>query len=70
MVAGAVICSLGTVGVAYFQLDWGGSSFWRWFPVSVIAVGIGVLLMFASLIFGFIRSFAARFRRRHEKRMP
>ena len=66
VVAGAVICLLGTVGVGYFQLDWGGSDFWRWFPVSVIAVGLGILLIFASLLTGFVGGLVVR---RHPRLM-
>ena len=67
VVAGAVICLAGTVGIAYFQQDWGGSDFWRWFPVSVIAVCLGVLLIFASHISGFISGLVTRFRHKHER---
>jgi protein-S-isoprenylcysteine O-methyltransferase Ste14 len=66
VIVGGVICLLGTVGVAYFQLDWGGSDFWRWFPVSVIAVALGILIILVSLVFGFTSGLIPRFRRRHD----
>jgi hypothetical protein len=67
VVAGTAVCLLGTIGVAYFQQDWGGADFWRWFPISVIAVGFCILVIIASLVCGFVSGLLAHFRRRHEK---
>ena len=68
VIAGAVICLVGALGVGYFQQDWGSSVFHRWFPISVMAVGFGASLILTSLILGLIGELLARFlKRKHEK---
>ena len=72
VVAGAAICLGGILGVVYFNLfpeEWGGPTFWRWMPISVFAVGLGVLLIAASLIIGFVSGVITRFRHKHDKDM-
>ena len=67
VVAGAVLCLFGSLGVGYFQQDWGSSVFHIWFPISVMTVGIGGSLILTSLILGLIGGLLERFMRRHEK---
>lgn len=61
---GGSLCLLGTVGIIYFQQSWGGADFWQWFPISVIAVFLGVLVLAGSLLTGLVGGLLARFRRR------
>ena len=58
------LCLLGTVGIIYFQQSWGGADFWEWFPVSVVATCLGVLVLTGSLFAGLVGGVLARFRRR------
>jgi hypothetical protein len=60
VVGGAVLCLAGLVGIVYFLYfpeAWGGSKFWQWMPISVFAVGLGILLLFTVFIVGLIREF-------------
>lgn len=65
-----MICLLGILGVTYFNIfpdRWGGGSFWRWMPISVIAVCVGVVLIAVSLFIGFVSELNVRFRHKNEK---
>ena len=60
VVFGAAICLAGIVGVVYFLYfpqEWGDARFWNWMPISALAVCLGVVVIFTSLIVGFISHF-------------
>jgi hypothetical protein len=67
VIVGAAMCLAGTAGIYYFLLFpeyWNSSRFWSWNPVIVIAVCLGIILIFAALIFGLVSGLIAHFRRR------
>jgi uncharacterized transporter YbjL len=67
VIIGAVLCLFGSLGVGYFQQDWGSAVFHFWFPICVMTVGVGGSLIFTSLILGFIGEILKRYARRSEK---
>jgi hypothetical protein len=63
VIVGAAICLSGIAGISYFIVfpeHWGDQSFWTWMPISAVAVGLGIVLIFSSLIFGLVSHFRRR----------
>lgn len=44
----------GIVYFLYFPVKWGNSQFMQWMPLSLLAVGLGILLLLSSFIAGLI----------------
>ena len=71
VVIGATICLVGMAGISYFNYIapelWGGGSFDFWLPICVIAVCLGMVVICASLVFGFVSGLVRHLRHQHEK---